>query len=113
MKESIAAFIKVLVLFSITILTVFMVLTLSSCSNVESEDVATDPVFVCVSDNGSWRGERRIRVMVDRKTDLVYIVYGDEKGQSISPLYRTPTEVYTYEQWKEDYLEVKTNGNVD
>lgn len=112
MKERIAAFIKVLVLFSVTILTVFMVLTLSSCSNVESEDVATDPVFVCVSDSGSWGGERRIRVMVDRKTDLVYIVYG-EKSQSISPLYRTPTEVYTYEQWKEDYLEVKTNGNVD
>lgn len=110
MKKFINTFVSLL---CSAILLAFIVLTLSSCSSAESEDVAADPVFVCVSDNGSWRGERRIRVMVDRKTDLVYIVYGDEKGQSISPLYRTSTEVYTYEQWKEDYLEVKTNGNVD
>ncbi len=106
MKKCIRTFVSLL---CSAILLAFMVLTLSSCSSVESEDVAIDPVFVCVSDNGSWRGERRIRVMVDRKTDLVYIVYGDEKGQSISPLYRTPTEVYTYEQWKEDYLRGNNN----
>lgn len=113
MKERITAFIEVVVLFFVTILTIFTVLTLSSCGTSATDDNSIPPSFECVYATDIWQGTGRIRVMVDKKTDLVYIVYGNAKSQSISPLYRTPTEVYTYEQWKEDYLEVKTNGNVD
>ena len=105
MKERIAAFIEVFLLFSITILTTFLVLTLSSCGTSEADNKPISPSFDCVYDSGWWEGRERVRVLVDQKTDLVYVIYGDGQRRSISPLYRTPTEVYTYTQWKEDYSE--------
>lgn len=109
MKKRIVAFIEVFLLFSITILTTFLVLTLSSCGTSEADNKLISPSFDCVYDTGGLLEEKRMRILVDKKTDLVYVLYGEGKFQTICPLYRTPTEVYTYMQWKEDYEE--NNGN--
>lgn len=109
MRKRIVAFIQVFLLFFITILITFLVLTLSSCGTSEADNKPISPFFDYVYDTGWLQGGERVRVLVDQKTDLVYVLYGDGNGRSIFPLYRTPTEVYTYMQLKEDYKERNDN----
>lgn len=109
MRKRIVAFTEVFLLFSIMILTTFLVLTLSSCGTSEADNKQISPSFDCVYDSGGLIEEKRVRILVDKKTDLVYVLYGDSKFQTLCPLYRTPTEVYTYMQWKEDYKERNDN----
>lgn len=78
-------------------------MTFCSCGS-ETEKPKTGKIALeCVEEGYTdYYLGTKYRLYRDTKTDLLYIMVGSGNA-TISPLYRTPTEVYTYEKWKEDY----------
>lgn len=96
---------KIVILF---LTMVFLLLTFCSCGS-ETENPKTGKIALECVEVGytDYYLGTKYQLYRDTKTDLLYIMIGGGSWQTFSPLYRTPTEVYTYEQWKEDYLEVE------